>query len=131
MFTALSLLLSARFLNTVPTTAGGGAGTDAGSGGLSTALLSLAFRSPSRMITSVWDHSSSAAAQREGVPRSRWPLQSSPTFFFQGHFVSVFFPLRFCSAGLLYHSGVILLMGSDLMALHILSKLNTAARKIQ
>lgn len=50
-------------------------------GALSIALLSLAFRSPSRMITSVWDHSASADAQREGEPHSHWPLQSSPTFF--------------------------------------------------
>lgn len=44
------------------------------------------------MITSVWDHSSSAPAQREGVPRSRWPLQSSPTFFFSGAFCVCVFP---------------------------------------
>lgn len=52
----------------------------------------------------------------------------------QGHFTLVFCPQHFCGAGLaglLQCSGEILLMGSDLMALHVLSKLNTAARKIQ
>lgn len=52
----------------------------------------------------------------------------------QGYFTLVFCPQHFSGAGLagfLQRSGEILLMGSDLMALHVLSKLNTAARKIQ
>lgn len=55
-------------------------------------------------------------------------------FLFQGYFTLVFCPQHFSGgglAGLLQCSGEILLMGSDLMALHVLSKLNTAAREIQ